>query len=289
MTWFRVSMEVRNGIGEEKYHSLKNGFQGDPFDHETEELLDAIKYNWIERRRRSSDPFYAMYLALHTLLEKENAQDIEEVLSVNGIYFRMNAIRERKPKDEHGPIAVNIRLTQIPAPDVPATGDTSMDTSVNEKAREEEDLLGEDCLGMIFLEEGSEMYRALQSNQKPDGHTTDCEVLRELRKGACSATCAITVKAIKAWEERPAPAPSRRKSSDIRLAGTGPKVERMPGEVYLNLSVALMEQGSSLLTALKRNLKPGGHSQDCSTFHQASPGSPVCSLVCKLSQKAIQA
>ncbi len=286
MTWFRVSMEERNEIGEKRYHSLEKGFQGDPFTHLGEEILDSVKYFWVELRRLRQDPFYAIYRALHALLEKENAQDIEEVLSVNGITFRMNAIRGKKPKTGYEAIAMNIRLTQIPAPDVPSTGDASMDSSVSEKAWEEGDLLGEDCLGMIFLEEGSEMYRALQSNQKPDGHTTDCEVLRALRNGDCSSTCVMTVKALKAWEGRPAPAPSRKKSTDIRLAGTGPE---MPGQIYLNLSVALMEQGAKLYSALRKALRPSGHSQDCHTNDKLSSGATYCSLVCKLSQEAIKA
>ncbi len=210
MEWFRVSMEARNELGEGKYHSLEKGFQGDPFMHLGEELLDAVKYHWIELRRRHSDPFYAIYKALHTLLEKENPQDIEEVLSVNGITLRMNAIRARKSKDEYGAITMNIRLTQIPAPDNPPVGDASMDPSVSEQ------------------------------------------------------------------------------TTDIRLAGTGPKVEMMPGEVYLNLSVALMEQGSKLYSALRKALQSNGHSQDCKTYGDTLR-SPACSLVCKISYEALLA
>ena len=50
--WLNECLDAREALGRKRYQSHIYGFQGDSFEHLGEELLDAIKYYWVEKRRR---------------------------------------------------------------------------------------------------------------------------------------------------------------------------------------------------------------------------------------------
>lgn len=52
LAWTNQELESRWQVGNERYQSEANGFQGDPFEHLGEELLDALLYWYWEKRRR---------------------------------------------------------------------------------------------------------------------------------------------------------------------------------------------------------------------------------------------
>ncbi len=210
--WAKTSLMYREELGEKKYRSREKGFQGDPFEHLEEELLDALFYLWIEKRRQGlegNDPESRIYRAVQLLLEG-TYYDHEERVTINGMLFRMNAIRTRKPQQGDGPISMNIRLTHVPHEEP--------ESIPIEEPETEEGEASEECLGLIFLEQGSLLYTALLANRRPDGHTKDCGTGMNNappRSSSCSALCKSTDRAIKTWEERPALAPSRRKPDEI--------------------------------------------------------------------------
>ena len=258
MMWVKSSLIYQEEIGEDKYHSREKGFQGDPLEHLEQEIFDAIFYLWEEKRRQGLEgnaPESRIYRAVQLLLEG-TYYDHEERVTIDGMLFRMNAIREVKPKDTHGPIALNIRLTQVPHEEPESVPVVEPGEAVADS---------EDCLGMIFLEQGTALYKALKGNLGEDGHTRDCETLRKLRSGDCSATCVDTIRAIQTWEKRPAPAPSPSRRE------------------------TLMEQGADLYLALLANHRPDGHTKDCGTgMNGAPPRSSSCSDICKLTANAIE-
>ena len=198
LIWVKTALRYRAGLGEEKYQSREKGFQGDPFEHLEQELLDALFYLWVEKRRQGledNDPESRIYRAVQLLLEG-TYYDHEERVTIDGMLFRMNAIRTRKQQQGDGPISMNIRLTHVPHEEPESV-------PVVEPVEEVAD--PEDCLGMLLLEQGASLYRALLANRRPDGHTKDCGTGMNgapPRSSSCSDICKLTARAIETWEER---------------------------------------------------------------------------------------
>ena len=49
--WAQGELSVRQVLGDQRF---RDEFQGDPLDHLIEELLDALFYAWMERRKRAA-------------------------------------------------------------------------------------------------------------------------------------------------------------------------------------------------------------------------------------------
>ncbi len=52
--WIAEQFDARWQLGRERYHADNKVFRGDPLQHLTEELFDALVYLWVLRRKLST-------------------------------------------------------------------------------------------------------------------------------------------------------------------------------------------------------------------------------------------
>ena len=55
LDWAGRALKDRWDLGDERYNSSKQGFQGNPTDHAIEEALDLLVYLWIQKRKEMSE------------------------------------------------------------------------------------------------------------------------------------------------------------------------------------------------------------------------------------------
>jgi len=55
LDWANLALQDRWEIGDERYNSSVDGFQGNPTDHAIEEALDLLLYLWIQKRKEMSE------------------------------------------------------------------------------------------------------------------------------------------------------------------------------------------------------------------------------------------
>jgi len=51
LSWAGAALTRRWEIGDKRYNSSLDGFQGNPTDHAIEEALDLLLYLWIQKRK----------------------------------------------------------------------------------------------------------------------------------------------------------------------------------------------------------------------------------------------